>query len=122
MFIAILVLTRTPTSPTPLLSHVLKNSSSPVSYTALRWCHRLISNQEEISLKLFYESKCNVNGVLRQNSFPIYIQNMMPIGLEIDKFRMIFEIREKENISDKDKPPSFSSRFPFPFEMSRSLS
>ncbi|KAK6735198.1 hypothetical protein RB195_018402 [Necator americanus] len=36
MFFAILVLTRTPTPPTPLLSHVPKNSSSPVSYTALR--------------------------------------------------------------------------------------
>ncbi|KAK6748365.1 hypothetical protein RB195_001158 [Necator americanus] len=35
MFTAILVLTREPTPPTPLLSHVSKKCSSPVSYMAL---------------------------------------------------------------------------------------
>ncbi|ETN69641.1 hypothetical protein NECAME_15197 [Necator americanus] len=37
------VLTRTPTPPTPLLSHVPQNSSSPKSYTAFSGWRRLVS-------------------------------------------------------------------------------
>ncbi|KAK6766348.1 hypothetical protein RB195_025948 [Necator americanus] len=38
MSTAILVLTRTPTPPIPLLSHVAENDSSPVSYMSINEC------------------------------------------------------------------------------------
>uniref|UniRef100_A0A0K0CTW4 Transposase n=1 Tax=Angiostrongylus cantonensis TaxID=6313 RepID=A0A0K0CTW4_ANGCA len=45
MFIDELVLTRTLTPLTPLLSHIPRNSSSPVSQTALNEWRRLVSSR-----------------------------------------------------------------------------
>uniref|UniRef100_A0A0K0DQQ5 Uncharacterized protein n=1 Tax=Angiostrongylus cantonensis TaxID=6313 RepID=A0A0K0DQQ5_ANGCA len=44
-----LVLTRMPTPPTPLLSHVPRNSSSPVSWTAVNGWRRLVSARPMMS-------------------------------------------------------------------------
>ncbi|ETN75587.1 hypothetical protein NECAME_12288 [Necator americanus] len=44
-----LVLRRTPTSPTPLLSHVPKNSSSPAPYAAFTGWRRLVSGKHMVA-------------------------------------------------------------------------
>ncbi|VDM64107.1 unnamed protein product [Angiostrongylus costaricensis] len=57
-----LALARTPTPPTPPLSHVPRNSSPPVSWTALNASRRLVSARPMTSylILLAYMSKSSI--------------------------------------------------------------
>ncbi|KAK6760183.1 hypothetical protein RB195_021613 [Necator americanus] len=70
MFFAILVLTRMPTTPTPLLSHISMKSSSPVSYTAFSSSHRLVSRADRESITWTSKQKITTPSKLLCVSLP----------------------------------------------------